>query len=104
MSEEGAKKLGFGAKAKSFFGGVKDALKDAATIELAFDNEQARIKGSVQTDGGAKELCIFAHDVRLRSSAFSPFAALLLFCDVLRFTPSSLWLSVLFCRRRWLEV
>ena len=104
MSEEGAKKLGFGAKAKSFFGGVKDALKDAATIELAFDNEQARIKGSVQTDGGAKELCIFAHDVR----AFTRFFRLLpcfsfsvMFCVSLR---PSLWLSVLFCRRRWLEV
>ena len=38
------KKMSLGAKAKSFFGGVKDALKDAATIDLTFDNEEARLK------------------------------------------------------------
>ncbi len=41
-AEGGAKKLSLGAKAKSFFGGVKDALKDAATIDLTFDGEEAR--------------------------------------------------------------
>jgi hypothetical protein len=57
------KKMSLGAKAKSFFGGVKDALKDAATIDLSFDNEEARLKGSVQIDGGVKDLCIFSHEV-----------------------------------------
>jgi len=57
------KKLSLGAKAKSFFGGVKDALKDAATIDIAFDNQEARLKGVVQIDGAPKELLIFSHDV-----------------------------------------
>ena len=57
------KKMSLGAKAKSFFGGVKDALKDAATIDLTFDNEEARLKGAVQIDGGVKDLCIFSHEV-----------------------------------------
>ena len=65
MSAEGGdkKKLSLGAKAKSFFGGVKDALKDAATIDLTFDNEEARLKGSVQLEGATKDLCIFSHEV-----------------------------------------
>lgn len=74
MSEEGAKKTSFGAKAKSFFGGVKDALKDAATIELCFDNEEARLKGSAQTENGPRDLCIFAHDVRLHAESRASFA------------------------------
>ena len=62
------KKLSLGAKAKSFFGGVKDALKDAATIDLTFDNEEGRLKGAVQVEGAAKDLCIFSHEV----SCFAP--------------------------------
>ena len=66
MSAEAAgekKKLSLGGKAKSFFSGVKDALKDAATIDLTFDNQEARLKGVVQCDGAPRDLPIFGHDV-----------------------------------------
>jgi hypothetical protein len=58
-----AKKQSLGSKAKSFFGGVKDALKDAATIDLSFDNQEARLKGTVQSEEGSRELCIFSSTV-----------------------------------------
>jgi hypothetical protein len=61
--EAGEKKKSLGAKAKSFFGGVKDALKDAATIDLSFDNQEARLKGTVQSEEGSRELCIFSSTV-----------------------------------------
>jgi hypothetical protein len=55
--------MSLGAKAKSFFGNVKDALKDAATIELNFDDEESRIKGTVQLNGSTCQLPIFNHEV-----------------------------------------
>ena len=92
MSAEAAgekKKLSLGAKAKSFFGGVKDALKDAATIDISFDNEEARLKGTVQSEEGSRELCIFSNTVSFRCMSLN------LLC--------SLSLTAPLCRTSYLE-